>query len=332
MANNGTKPSMKEFAANDQANYYLGITSIKVNGKNAYELKRKFLDDLHNNAFSGTNREDTVEHIEYFLRIVAPIDLRNVNQDKLRVLVFPISLEECSSDVNETAEIFKIEDNLLDYETPLCKAFNEFNYLLKIDTDLFTFEIQEIKTYEEYELDNNMTGELEEPWSENRIPYQLCDHICEPYRFKNGMTKWPTCSSNIDGFFNGGDLLGMVLVGFMTYFLGSQMVNDHEKAPFVRWENYGQGPYANTKTKKDYDPYLDNNRDTQDTKKGRHDLSTFTIRRFEMVKYSFRDDEEYVAIKENEYDDLTNTSKEAIHAYQEIFRMMDEGWKVTRTE
>ncbi|GJZ67491.1 hypothetical protein Tco_0630731 [Tanacetum coccineum] len=92
MADNGTKPTTKEFSANDKANFYSGITSIKVNGKNAYELKGKFLDDLHNNAFSGTNGEDAVEHIEYFLRIVYPIDLPNVNQDKLRVLIFPISL------------------------------------------------------------------------------------------------------------------------------------------------------------------------------------------------------------------------------------------------
>ncbi|GJZ38389.1 hypothetical protein Tco_0584952 [Tanacetum coccineum] len=77
---------------NDQSNYYSGITSITVNGKNAYELKGKFLDDLHKNAFSGTNGEDAVEHIEYFLKIVDPIDLPNVNQDKLRVVVFPISL------------------------------------------------------------------------------------------------------------------------------------------------------------------------------------------------------------------------------------------------
>ncbi|GJV19627.1 putative reverse transcriptase domain-containing protein [Tanacetum coccineum] len=259
--------------------------------------------------------------------------------------------DEYSSDVDKTAKIFKIEDNLLDYETPLCKAFDEFNYLLKIDTDLFSFEIQEIKTYEEYELDNNMTRELEEPWSENRIPYQLCDHICELYHFKNGIAKWPTCSSYIDGFCNGGELPGMVQVGCMTYFQDNKCfenfyeldynvlvkleecwwkVNAHEKAPFTRWENYGQGPYANAKTKKDYDPNLDNNAnnagDTQDTKKECHDSSVYNIRRFEKVKYSFRDDEEYVAIKENEYEDLTITSKEAIHAYQEIFRMMDEGW------
>ncbi|GJR09936.1 hypothetical protein Tco_0792588 [Tanacetum coccineum] len=45
-----------------------------------------------------------------------------------------------------------------------------------------------------------------------------------------------------------------------------------------------------------------------------------------MIKYSCGDDEEYVAVKENEYDDLTSTSKDACRTYQEIFRKMDEGW------
>ncbi|GKF65666.1 hypothetical protein Tco_0192183, partial [Tanacetum coccineum] len=63
-----------------------------------------------------------------------------------------------------------------------------------------------------------------------------------------------------------------------------------------------------------------------------HERPVCNIRKFKMIKYPFKDDKEYVAIKENEYDDLTNTSKEAIHAYQEIFCKMDEGWMVTRTE
>nr|GFB61199.1 hypothetical protein [Tanacetum cinerariifolium] len=77
---------------------------------------------------------------------------------------------------------------------------------------------QGIGTYEEYELNNLVTRDLEEPWLDNGVPYQLCDHICEPYRFKNGITKWPTCSSDIDGFYNGGELPGMVRVESMTYF------------------------------------------------------------------------------------------------------------------
>ncbi|GJS30711.1 hypothetical protein Tco_0491331 [Tanacetum coccineum] len=107
---------------------------------------------------------------------------------------------------------------LFHYETPLCKALKDFNYLLKIDTDLFTFDIQGIRTYEEYELNDTVTRDLEEPLLDNGVPYQLCDHICEPYRFKNGMTKWTTCSLDIDGFCNGGELPGMVWVRSMTYF------------------------------------------------------------------------------------------------------------------
>ncbi|GKC22585.1 hypothetical protein Tco_1024735 [Tanacetum coccineum] len=44
------------------------------------------------------------------------------------------------------------------------------------------------------------------------------------------------------------------------------------------------------------------------------------------------DEEEYVAVKESEYNDLTITSDEACRAYQEIFQIMDEGWMVTITE
>ncbi|GJR25010.1 hypothetical protein Tco_0973537 [Tanacetum coccineum] len=83
---------METFAPNDKADYYSGISSITVNGKNAYELKGKFLDDLNNNAFSGTNGKDAVEHIEYYLKIIDPIKLPNVDHDKLRVVVFPISM------------------------------------------------------------------------------------------------------------------------------------------------------------------------------------------------------------------------------------------------
>ncbi|GJW67934.1 hypothetical protein Tco_0122358 [Tanacetum coccineum] len=92
MADKGKKSSMETFAPDDKVDYYFGITSITVNGKNAYELKGKFLDDLHNNAFSGTNGKDAVEHIECYLRIIDPIKLPNVDHDKLIIVVFPISV------------------------------------------------------------------------------------------------------------------------------------------------------------------------------------------------------------------------------------------------
>ncbi|GKD01431.1 hypothetical protein Tco_1171705 [Tanacetum coccineum] len=60
-----------------------------------------------------------------------------------------------------------------------------------------------------------------------------------------------------------------------------------------------------------------------------HKLPVCTKRRFEMIKYSFEQDDEYVAVKEDEYDDLERTSDDACRAYQEIFRMMDDKCLIT---
>ncbi|GKC30761.1 hypothetical protein Tco_1038055 [Tanacetum coccineum] len=63
-----------------------------------------------------------------------------------------------------------------------------------------------------------------------------------------------------------------------------------------------------------------------------HKLPVCNMRRFKMIKYSFGQDEEYVVVKEDEYDDLKKTSDDECRAYQEIFRLMNEGWMVTRAE
>ncbi|GKE80432.1 hypothetical protein Tco_1550432, partial [Tanacetum coccineum] len=54
-------------------------------------------------------------------------------------------------------------------------------------------------------------------------------------------------------------------------------------------------------------------------------------KRFEGIITLYKsNDEEYVAVKEDEYNDLTMTRRDACQAYQEIFRIIDEGWMVTR--
>ncbi|GJZ98062.1 hypothetical protein Tco_0670515 [Tanacetum coccineum] len=70
----------------------------------------------------------------------------------------------------------------------------------------------------------------------------------------------------------------------------------------------------------------------EDDDESLHELPVCNIRRYMMIKYSFNNDEEYVAVKEDEYDDPTITREEACRAYQEIFRKIDEGWMVTRAE
>ncbi|GJR67070.1 hypothetical protein Tco_0013136 [Tanacetum coccineum] len=268
-----------------------------------------------------------------------------------------------NKDEHEIAKVFRIETNLFDYETPLCVKFNEFNYLLKVDPELFTHHIQRTETYEDYE--NKLNNEVDEPWSEDGVPYEMCDHIYEPFCLKNRKAKWPTCNLNKDGFYNGGELPRRVRVGYMTYFQDyewyDELVDDSLKEEALKkksiheksWGDASQRPYTNFITT--FDPYLDinhifgrndntgNNSDVQEKEEQHkercnlfddtaHNAPVCKIRRFEMIKYSFGQDEEYVAIKECEYDDLTRTNEDACHAYQEIFHSMDEGWVVTRAE
>ncbi|GJV60495.1 hypothetical protein Tco_1466595 [Tanacetum coccineum] len=383
MADKGKKSSMETFAPNDKADYYSGITSITVNGKNAYELKGKFLDDLHNNAFSGTNGKDAVEHIEYYLKIIDPIKLSNVDHDKLRIVVFPISLaggarrwfdrtkesitcwvdltakffgkyyppsrikgnntpkmggdeievsDDESSDLEEywsdkeeeTAKIFKIETDVFDYETPLCLAFNEFNYLLKV--------------YDKPWLDNGI-------WKEPK-PVK---HTCKPFNYKTGCSEWPTSSWREDGYCNGGNFPGAYHTGNSLHYQDLEwyealedselkdvalrnkaimegLISDDESSNdcWKRWKSheiyyhdYDEGEYENETHKEGHELYGIETRE----------VPVCQIKRYKMIKYSFNNEEEYVAVKEDEYDDLTITSDEAYRAYQEIFWMMDEGWK-----
>ncbi|GJR32339.1 hypothetical protein Tco_0718916 [Tanacetum coccineum] len=88
---------MRKIMANDQAYYYSGITSIMVNGKNAYDLKGKFLSDLHKNALSGTNGEDAK---------LGSDEIEPTNDEAS-------DLEETDhDDEQEIGEIFRIETNM----------------------------------------------------------------------------------------------------------------------------------------------------------------------------------------------------------------------------
>ncbi|GKB91585.1 hypothetical protein Tco_0963857, partial [Tanacetum coccineum] len=70
--------------------------------------------------------------------------------------------------------------------------------------------------------------------------------------------------------------------------------------------------------------------DNQEHKKEHQDPSTYRVRRFEMIKYSFDTEDEYVAIKEHECFNHSKTNIDTCQAYRELFRIMDEGWLVTK--
>ncbi|GKB03087.1 hypothetical protein Tco_0831176 [Tanacetum coccineum] len=79
--------------------------------------------------------------------------------------------EENLSEGDEIAEILRIETDIFDFETSLCEAFKEFNYLLKIGVDVLIKYIPRFKTYEEYkdewiyQWNNGIPWVAKKPWS-----------------------------------------------------------------------------------------------------------------------------------------------------------------------
>ncbi|GJR11551.1 hypothetical protein Tco_0794203 [Tanacetum coccineum] len=182
MADKEKKSTMKGFATNDQADYYSGIRSIRVNGNNSYELNGKFLDDLHSNAFSGTNEKDA-----------------ELGSDKIEPTNDETSdLEETDHDnEQEIGEIFRIE-------TKKTCAF--MNHHFK--------DYEEFRTIWIYEWNKDVPWVHEKPWTNYGAWKEptLFTHCCKPFNYKTGCSEWPTCSWRNDGYFNRGNLPGAYII------------------------------------------------------------------------------------------------------------------------
>ncbi|GKB30531.1 hypothetical protein Tco_0869932 [Tanacetum coccineum] len=214
-------------------------------------------------------------------------------------------------DPNDIDKIFMIDRNLFDYETPLCKAFNDFNYLLKIDTDLFAFDIQGIKTYEEYELNNNMTGDLEEPWSDNGA-HKWYDELTD------GKLKDESLMYKAKVKESWGDATPGVMK--LYAWLKNSFENFHKLDHDVLVKLEESNNAGNTQDNQGPEEHRDN---------PTHDPSVCKIKRFKMMKYSFNVDKEYIAIKESEH---LNYSKDNLDVYRELLRIINKGWLVATSD
>ncbi|GJT66000.1 hypothetical protein Tco_1017480 [Tanacetum coccineum] len=230
-----------------------------------------------------------------------------------------------------------IDTNIFDFETPMCKAFNKFNYLLQIDSDLLTKDIEGYKTYEEfkddwiYEWNKDVPWVNEKPWIDTGV--------------------WTEPKPN-NGYCNRGNLPGDYIVQnflhYQDYELYDALIDCELKEQALRNKAIMEGSISDDESSNDgwrrwesheitYHDHdeIEYENETHDKRQElceAHELPVCNMRRFKMIKYSFGQDEEYVAVKEDEYDDLAKTSDDACRAYHEIFCLMNEGWMVTRAE
>ncbi|GJV98104.1 hypothetical protein Tco_1549681 [Tanacetum coccineum] len=248
------------------------------------EIQGTFLVKIRNDAFNGNDRENAYEHINKFLKIVRPIKINGLTQDRFRLSIFHVSL------VGAAYEWFTKEciGSITTWDYMLEKFILKFHHL----SDHNDEETQEMTT--------PTPKKFEQMWYDELADGKLKDETL-------------ALKAKIEGSW--GDTTPGVVK---------------------------RGPYANMKIEWANNPYLDINRTfgrdyeasntgcTQENQEHKGDPipepSNCKVRRFEMMKYSFNDDEEYITIKESE---CLNHSKDCLDAYRELLRLIDEGWVVT---
>ncbi|GJT54835.1 hypothetical protein Tco_0989889 [Tanacetum coccineum] len=147
--------------------------------------------------------------------------------------------------------------------------------------------------------------------------------------------EWPTGSWREDGYCNGGNLPGAYIVGNMLRYQDLEwydalkdselkeealrnkaimegLINEDVESNNEGWKRWNDFEITNDdRNEWEYENEHEDDERYELCGNETHEFLVCTIRRFEMIKYSFGQDEEYVAVKEDEYADLTNTSEDA---------------------
>ncbi|GJW55957.1 reverse transcriptase domain-containing protein [Tanacetum coccineum] len=89
--------TMEQYLSKTRTDYGSGVARPKIDNKYQFELKGKFLKELRENIFSGSDNEDANEHIEKVLKIVDLFHVPNITVDQLMLRVFPISFTGAAS-------------------------------------------------------------------------------------------------------------------------------------------------------------------------------------------------------------------------------------------
>ncbi|GJW82630.1 hypothetical protein Tco_0155775 [Tanacetum coccineum] len=88
--------------------------------------------------------------------------------------------------------------------------------------------------------------------------------------------------------------------------------------------NYVANNASNTQDSREHKKEHEGNKHTLSFKPT-HDPLVCRVRKFEMIKYSFDADDEYVTIKEHEYFDHSGTDINDVKLIENYFHIMDEG-------
>ncbi|GJT90600.1 hypothetical protein Tco_1079445 [Tanacetum coccineum] len=310
------KPNLNEYISANRKNYLLDNNKGRMVEKSFLKIQGTFLVKIRDNAFNGTIGENTVEHIENFLKVVGTLKIKGVSHDRFRLSVFPISLtgatsewfkKDCIGTVTTWEDLDhkwydELADGVLKEEALIYKARFEESWG-DATPRVMKFYAWLKNSFENFhELDHDVFVKLEECW------WKVNTHEYAPF------TRWENHGRGA--------------------YANTKLKNTYD--PYldinrIFGRNYGANNAGDTQDSQEHKKEHKGKKHTLSSKPTQ-DPSVCHVRRFKMIKYSFDVDDEYVAIKEHECFDHSRTNIDACQAYRELFCIMDEGWLVKKAK
>ncbi|GJT94111.1 hypothetical protein Tco_1082956 [Tanacetum coccineum] len=300
------EPTLKEFVEKAQTESNLSNNGLDV------KLSKEFLMELKSNPYHGMFDEDMVVHIAKVLEILNLIKIPNVDTDRLRTKVFPLSLANDAKqwridewDGKTTAWGILVGRFFCKYFLISCDGMN-------------------------YVASNNNADEsgyrelmawLRSKKDDERIDRMTKSSLCHSwiYEWGNNKSTKDTMSSDEEWEESKGNPPDTTTDSFFNPYLTQENNNiekDDEQSLMKR-------KCSNSNLEDDILNNAPNSNDERPNKK------MCKAEKFEAIKYSLRPNEEYIAVRRCEYNAWKKNKECISQIYQEIFQKKDNGWKVS---
>ncbi|GJS66242.1 hypothetical protein Tco_0680806 [Tanacetum coccineum] len=273
------------------------------------ELSKELLTELQNNTFCGRSEEDVIEHIGKILEILDLVKIAGVDPFKLRMKVFPLSLSKGAKEWWMKGG----NRNISTWEELVKKFFKKF------------YPLSCASNYDKMCDDDEEGRDPLEfiPWRNSKFK----DHKKVDETTKRAL------------------LYTWIEIGKEEGLLNDEVSSNEE------WEEqeYGNPPkdsFPKPCFEMDKNNHNENNRNTY--KSSGMDLSgapqseninnaqpnegLCRVDKFEVIKYTIGDNEEFLAICTRECDSWERTVNGVSSIYHDIFGKKDERWIVHRTK
>ncbi|GJW29736.1 hypothetical protein Tco_0046611 [Tanacetum coccineum] len=270
----------------------------KGDNKNKIGISKEILIKLQDHAYDGAETKEAADHISKFLKIIDLVKIPNINKEQLCVFAFPYSLS------GNARRWWMNEGN--NKITTWVELVDKFFYKYYPLSHASRMNCKNEERQRHHEFMHWLNSKFKNPWKLSTATKNALWSFWE-----KGFDDSTLIDEDESSESNHQD----------TNPIPDTYLSDEEKG------------YKSHHSKCNNNTYMPENLDTMHSKEKEHpDNKKCRMDRFEVIKYSIGDNEEFIGLRTLERHSWAQTTDGVSSIYLDIFRKKDEGWTVHRTK